>query len=257
MLPAKLYRYRPLGFPIQKCRNCGAAIDSSEREQQEKIVFNGQLYFPSRTQFNDPFDCIAPSLAGIPRKRLEEFIDLRVMESTGLSVTERLEIAHHLKQKPYEEITRMTQEVADNLGILSLSEKRDNILMWSHYANSHHGFCLEFDVLKASFGKAHCIRYLQGRYEYDLSAVDTNAKNLLLTKYKDWSYEKEWRVIADKGRTIYPFPTESLTGVIFGCSISETDKRKVTLWIDQSPCEPLLYQAKLSSRHFGLDIARC
>jgi hypothetical protein len=31
------------------------------------------------------------------------------------------------------------------VGILSLTEKRDNLLMWAHYANDHQGFVIEFD----------------------------------------------------------------------------------------------------------------
>jgi hypothetical protein len=30
------------------------------------------------------------------------------------------------------------------MGVLSLSEINDNILMWSHYSESHTGFCIEF-----------------------------------------------------------------------------------------------------------------
>ena len=253
MRPARLYRYRPLGVPVQRCTS-SAEIELSERERREKIVFEGSLYCPSRTQFNDPFDCIASSLEGISQKRLEEFIERRAMEAfPELSVAERREKAQQLKLNPYEEIPRMTQEMADDLGILSLSEKRNNIVMWSHYANSHQGFCLEFDISKAPFGSAHPVRYQQKRL-YDLSAVHTNAKTLLLTKYKDWRYEEEWRIIAEKGGVTYPFPPDALTGVIFGCRMLETDKVKVVNWINQSPCTPLLYQARLSSRHFRLDI---
>jgi hypothetical protein len=250
MRPAKLYRYRSLGgdSPIQRCK----------RERQEKVVFDGHLYFPSRIQFNDPFDCIAPSLEGIPRKCLEEFIDNRALtEPTESSLAEREEIARQLKQNPSEEIPRMTQELADFLGILSLSEKRDNILMWSHYANSHQGFCLEFDISTAPFDKARHVHYRRDRYAYDFANVAANAENLLLTKYEDWKYEEEWRIIADKGGELYRFPPEALTGVIFGCRMSETSKRKVILWINRSSCKPLLYQATIRSRDFGLDIVRC
>jgi hypothetical protein len=31
------------------------------------------------------------------------------------------------------------------IGVLSLSEKRDNLLMWAHYAQNHEGFVIEFD----------------------------------------------------------------------------------------------------------------
>ena len=224
------------------------------------MVFDGQLYCSSRTQFNDPFDCSALSLEGISPKRLEEFIDRRAMEEFNeLSVKDRLKKARELKLNTAEQIQRMTQELADYLGILSLSAKRDNILMWSHYANSHQGFCLEFDTAKAPFSSAHRVHYQRKRRAYDLSTVHekTNAENLLLTKYVDWRYEQEWRLIVEKGGAIYAWPPDALTGVIFGCRMSETDKAKVKNWINQSRCSPILYQAKLSSHRFRLDIERC
>jgi len=136
---------------------------------------------------------------------------------------------------------------------------RKRIMIWSHYANSHQGFCLEFDISKAPFENAHRVRYQRKRALYDLSAVHekANATNLLLTKYIDWRYEEEWRIIVDKGGATYPFPPEALTGVIFDCHMSEADKIKIKNWINQSPCSPLLYQARLSSRQFRLDIERC
>jgi Protein of unknown function (DUF2971) len=223
------------------------------------MIFDGQLYCSSRTQFNDPFDCIALSLEGISQKRLEEFIDRRVMEEfTALSAEDRLAKARELKLNP-EQIQSMAQKYADILGILSLSAKRDNILMWSHYANSHQGFCLEFDTAKAPFSRAHRVQYQRKRRAYDLSAVHEkrNAENFLLTKYEDWRYEQEWRLIVEKGGAIYACPPDALTGVIFGCRMLETDKAKVRNWVNHSPCSPLLYQARLSNHHFRLDIERC
>ena len=32
----------------------------------------------------------------------------------------------------------------NNFGAFSMSQLKDNILMWSHYANQHKGFCIEF-----------------------------------------------------------------------------------------------------------------
>jgi hypothetical protein len=256
----RLYRYRPFGFSVQKCATCNAEIDLSKREAQEKTVFEGKLYFPSRTQFNDPFDCIALSLEGISQDTLQEFLRRRaVQEFTEIAMEERLEKIQQFQENPYEEFERLTQELADYLGILSLSAKRDNILMWSHYSNSHQGFCLEFDISKAPFVNAHHVTYQRDRCRYDISAVhsETNVRNLLLTKYEDWRYEEEWRIIAPKGGATYEFPPEALTGVIFGCRMSDGDKAKVRNWIRQSASQPQLYQAGLSSRQFGIHIESC
>jgi Protein of unknown function (DUF2971) len=221
------------------------------------MVFKGTLYYPSRTQFNDPFDCIAPSLEGFSQRSLKELIERRGNEKSDLTLAERREMVRELEENPREEISRRIQDLADDLGILSLSAARDNILMWSHYANSHQGFCLEFDTSIPPFDKALEVHYKRDRYTYDFSNVHANAKELLRTKYSDWRYEKEWRIISDKGRETYPFRLDALTGVIFGSCMSEADKGKLRRWIKQSSCSPHLYQAKLGSQDFRLDIERC
>ncbi len=41
-------------------------------------------------------------------------------------------------------VKMMMNAINDTIGILCFTEKNDNLLMWSHYANSHKGFVLEF-----------------------------------------------------------------------------------------------------------------
>ena len=48
-----------------------------------------------------------------------------------------------------------------SFGVLCLSECPDDILLWSHYADSHRGLCLEFDVAGYSgvFPRLHAVKY--------------------------------------------------------------------------------------------------
>jgi hypothetical protein len=61
------------------------------------------------------------------------------------------------------QIEEILQEFVNRLGVVSLSARPDNTLMWAHYANDHKGMCLEPEkissrerkrriVLKNSFG---------------------------------------------------------------------------------------------------------
>jgi hypothetical protein len=40
--------------------------------------------------------------------------------------------------------SRFLKRLHEEVGVLCFSEKYDNILMWSHYAKSHTGLCVEF-----------------------------------------------------------------------------------------------------------------
>ncbi len=44
-----------------------------------------------------------------------------------------------------ESIKKARQVVSEQFRVTCLSQKMDSSLMWSHYANKHYGFCLEYD----------------------------------------------------------------------------------------------------------------
>lgn len=90
-----------------------------------------------------------------------------------------------------------------------LSENPYNILMWSHYSESHTGFCIEYDFQKIDLQVEKMflcpIIYSNNRPSivWDLINNDDEAKKhfehglmiTLLTKDLSWSYEKEWRIL--------------------------------------------------------------
>lgn len=92
----------------------------------------------------------------------------------------------------------------ENIGVLSLTEKPDNLLMWAHYARNHRGFAIEFDREHKFFyqqlGPADELRYirkvqyLDQRPNIRISTFE-DATDIFLTKSKDWEYEQEWRIM--------------------------------------------------------------
>ena len=100
--------------------------------------------------------------------------------------------------------------------LLSLSTKPNDILMWSHYGDSHSGICFEypsFDLFKTidacpdvSFAIYGAVNYSykrpsMGDYKHLLKylpfSIVENIFQLegLFTKYKSWEYEEEHRFI--------------------------------------------------------------
>ncbi|MDO4332786.1 MAG: DUF2971 domain-containing protein [Eubacteriales bacterium] len=91
--------------------------------------------------------------------------------------------------------------------IACFSERPDSLLMWGHYANNHRGICVGYD-LKKLIENYDCLPVI---YEEELPQNINNAHILkdTLTKYRDWEYEKEWRIIktdenirGDRGKII-------------------------------------------------------
>lgn len=93
------------------------------------------------------------------------------------------------------------------IGILSLSESANNLLMWAHYANSHQGFVIEFDSSNKFFNQQinenDELRYLRKvSYSDERPNIRINVRDgsdagvkMFLTKSNEWSYEKEWRIM--------------------------------------------------------------
>jgi hypothetical protein len=166
-----------------------------------------------------------------------------------LSDTERL-------QKVYENFMIVT-------GIYCLSKIMDDILMWSHYSDSHKGLCLEFDTTKEImlFGQAFKVNYSNEYPSIDVIKIAVGKGNeyrkAVLTKSKHWEYEQEWRILKPKslgGPGKHRFPPELLTGVILGALISPEDKDKVLNWVKNFPTKIALFQAKINRTKYQLDI---
>jgi len=166
-----------------------------------------------------------------------------------------------------EERTRILEDhqtsIAE-LGVLSLGRNWDTILMWSHYADCHRGLCLEFsvDVDSTPFGShiltsAEPVHYSPTYPEISIYADDMSwYRALLMTKSMDWAYEEEFRCVDPEGPGLKPFEPPSLTRVILGCQMSESDQDEVTKWCTEcdSPVEVL--QARSAPREYKLEVAK-
>ena len=100
--------------------------------------------------------------------------------------------------------------------------------MWTHYAKNHTGVCLGFDVPDAM--------PIQMKYETDRAKLLLNVEKpldaidhelllkVLTTKFTQWSYEEEWRLLSDlkeqdpiNGSFYLPFgPSLALRDIIVG-----------------------------------------
>lgn len=119
-------------------------------------------------------------------------------------------------------------------GVLSLAERNSCPLMWSHYGDQHHGLCIGYEIPLDTQKKLHKVQYggsrlveaskISAMLNEDEAArleVDTSA---LLQKAADWRYEKEWRLIGNRGLADSPL---ELTDVTFGTRCLNSVKHSV------------------------------
>ncbi|EKO3660513.1 DUF2971 domain-containing protein [Vibrio metschnikovii] len=90
----------------------------------------------------------------------------------------------------------------NSLGIISFTEDKENLLMWSHYADQHKGFVIEFDIEHEFFSKLYAngnefvgvINRVLYRRER-LKALNEYMIEPYFHKSNEWSYEKEHRLV--------------------------------------------------------------
>jgi hypothetical protein len=96
--------------------------------------------------------------------------------------------------------------------VCSFSAVGDSILMWSHYASKHQGFCIEYDLEKFAPGDTFLRNLYPVIYSDELIDLAPWAEKLVtgkreeftttfpllgvLQKYEGWQYEQEWRYVS-------------------------------------------------------------
>ncbi|NTF47040.1 DUF2971 domain-containing protein [Agrobacterium rhizogenes] len=110
-----------------------------------------------------------------------------------------------------------------NKGIVSFAERSACPLMWSHYGDQHNGVCAGYSIPADAATNLHKIEYGGSRL-VNASEVarmlngDEMARRsvdgaVLLRKAASWRYEREWRLVGQRGLQDSPLELEE---VIFG-----------------------------------------
>lgn len=177
------------------------------------------------------------------------------------------------------------ERVGRQVGVLSLAEIPDSLLMWAHYAESHRGFVVGFDGGHPFFDQrkypGDVIRRLQ-RVHYsserpaaallnpslsEQEQADLLASHFWLTKSRDWEYEKEWRMlcskddasevlrIGDQDVCLYSVPESAMTDVVLGCQMTAVDRaRLLELRSEQRYAHITWSAACVDANHFRINI---
>jgi len=160
-----------------------------------------------------------------------------------------------------------------------LSETPSSILMWSHYAMNHTGFCVEYDFNNLSAETHYILEHLEKvNYTDQLpslqlaSLIQVMRKKLdptfkkdpkiteattetcveaILTKNSVWNYEKEWRLIFLKQDPELPQKIPCASKIVLGADISDSNK---TLLLSLAREKNLpVFQAYLLPDRYAID----
>jgi hypothetical protein len=248
-----------------------------------QIIFDHKIYFSNPANFNDPWDCRPMFRIPTPDdpETYEQLIQwlARAFRQRSPQVDED-DVARRITKlrKDPSLIESMMAQLSELItGVLHkeyrlycLSTKSDSTLMWAHYSNNHTGVCLEFACNNIVFGGALEVQYSERYPLYDVTDSTIQSGLLpLCSKSNAWSYENEYRVIAQEKPGVFPrlrtrnsflkYPGGALRGVIMGCMMSPSDADELRRIFDQQFPRGVveLKRAVRTPNRYSLSIERC
>lgn len=198
--PKLLYQYRPINdLNIQNIKN-------------------NVIWVRRTSDFNDPYDCLA---------------------STNSIKIASTWTSDPVMQKQLKELDEDLKKEAEDLRkfhcVSCFSVNPYSLLMWSHYAGQHRGFCVAYDydelvkvsreaVVPAWYGKK--LNLLRPKTER------ARTDRIFVRKAIDWSYEEEWRIIAlllDKNSPGRLLKAPKPKKILWGSQVNESDSSVLEL----------------------------
>jgi hypothetical protein len=167
------------------------------------------------------------------------------------------------------------EEQLPGIRVFCVSEDRDNLLMWAHYAKDHRGAVFELWSLPDednSLSAAVPVQYVNSPIPFysktdwvdDLVSVrrlDIRSlyQEYACTKSSHWSYEKEWRVWYPLSKTdtydYLPIRRSELKAVYMGCQSELALQETVSHLLRVKYPEARLFLARKSDSRYTLEYA--
>jgi len=249
--------------------------------ERKDILENGQIRFAPLGEFNDPFELV-PAITPLSSEFLESMSRISKEEFDCIKFSEDDRVFSFERESQLDNYQKIYKEKIRNFGILCLSsndhvnpflsvsvpEKKDprtNILMWSHYANSHSGFVIEFDTTFMAGLEIKKVEYSNYRSFLTFEDIDdNNFKKIFYRKSEEWMYEQEYRAVLPLNEAsllknnkyhLFDFDKKSIKSITFGCMMDEDKKQEIISLIenDKEFGEVFFIHALLNDNDFFLD----
>ena len=248
-------------------------------DYHKRLITSPEIYLAYSNSFNDPFDCAVSPRYELwtldDRKELiRQFIKRNNPQMDEKLLDEKVEEEYAGIGVEYESRLEQVRDNQTNfihkyVGISCYSKIKDSILMWSHYAKSHKGFCIGYNSSKLGDSVLKYVESLNPTYKWvayvkvdyskeypeikpstDLENSDDFA-NRLAFKFDHWRYEEEWRLTVGVSRGEMPFserivkiPKEAIAEIYLGMHMSEENIAEIISILKQIGYKCPLFQMK-------------
>ncbi|MDZ4541634.1 MULTISPECIES: DUF2971 domain-containing protein [Bacillus cereus group] len=259
-IPVALYKYRAVN------------LNSIRGLRRNEVWCN------SADHFNDPYECALmigdyaeESLKALMIKQVKEkgvgklssivISNLEKMElneicmwfaklvegGTSLSLHEH-NLIYAITKAEYDiktknDLEKIVTQIKEKTKISCFSEVNDSILMWSHYADNHKGFCIEYNfneidedlnLINALHPAIYSDEIINVGKHLKKTSKQPDEFNQIIEEYaaivksKEWEYEKEWRIVfcKDEGGG-FNYRGLKPKAIYLGSRISKDDKSEI------------------------------
>jgi Protein of unknown function (DUF2971) len=241
-MPKLLYKYR---------QNSSQAIEN---------LASGSIWVSNPKNFNDPFDCQHAFLIDTHKKELKKLMQ---------EFSERYPFVEPYAFKLEDKNARLNIlqyfnsfiEGIKPSGVFSVSEKKNDLLMWAHYADSYKGFVIGYHceprmksdgdkyLIKVSYSKKYPKFHVR-----DLLDDPKRCLRIMSThKGMQWKYEEEWRLIYMRGNCVVPSPWP-ISEIVFGYRMGVRHIKKIRSVVLKKNRAVKFYMARPNHGAYCLDI---
>jgi hypothetical protein len=266
-----------------------------------RFLLQGSIKFTPPTELNDPseltprvvLDDVSKSLTRLRENGYteEDMVNLLRQENLLQKLAPKYKLiklpvtaeqATTIIQSPfYNQLPKLTQilnemalEVSSKVGLFCLSFRYDSLPMWAHYANNAAGLVVEFTNLDKVFqgdNTGILSQPLAVQYEREQLSITFNTKSheaLFFSKYSDWSYEKEVRVvmplsdcqkelIGEKYIYIRKVQRSCISRLILGWNMSKEARKTIRANVQELNPEVKIVNARIVHGQVKLEESLC
>jgi hypothetical protein len=275
------------------------------------IIENKSFQWSSPLKFNDPFDTQTGFSLDINEIQFAKLITdsaIRMIysddqhENTELSTFAKLLLLmrknrhkfqrDELYEKTYVSSLQTAQILASSIEnfnalilaylqeyrIFCISEKVDNVVMWSHYAEKHQGIAFQLgcvdeldNVLLAAKKIDYADNFVAFPSAEDYAIHLTGEKpinmvklveKLAYIKHTDWKYEKEWRVriptvnkFSETGVSLHAENPQIFQAMYLGCNMNNDNALNIISLARRELPNMKIYKALRSKKSYELEFA--
>ncbi|HMO16846.1 MAG TPA: DUF2971 domain-containing protein [Oligoflexia bacterium] len=221
------------------------------------LLAHRNVWLAEPSTLNDPFDVSIRFNGEISEQRLINVFRNKFKQELTKDIAEIL-------LGRFKSLHKDIEENLKALGVCSFTEDGTSVEMWSHYANSHTGFCLEFEAHNLSNLNIHPVSYRRSHKGFDYfeilngrESLEKCMREILYVKPKQWQHEKEWRHVFffnDRPNgydRMTKYPT-ALKSIRFGARMKRQHRLTIIKIIEKELNEIELYHMQIVPNRFEL-----